>query len=269
MHASATSQPPAAAPSVTRGRAAQQPTTTAAVAPAQRPPVARPRDGLAQTLAAAVLQRAVAGISSPEALKANKQAWGTFVLCDVNARSEFQADVLDPLQNRPLSHYIAKAKVSGLPVIRDWYANNAATLVAPAPGRIDIAHQNPAKYGGWGELLRFRWFGPVGPFGPTGKGARIPIAVLGINLHRGPRYAGLGHAWVKIGNDLVFELEHNVITGDKSAIVAALEAHASGDADANVRTMADNSNCVPPVTVVGAQSPGSGAQDPVQQVATV
>ncbi|HWC85117.1 MAG TPA: hypothetical protein VG388_01170 [Solirubrobacteraceae bacterium] len=204
---------------------------------------------MAHAVRGALLQRTVSGISTVTGLKQDAQAWNTFLLLTQADQRQFQDDVGDVSRDVPLADYIAKARISGEPVLRAWYGANIGAIATGAVGRIDVGGQNPAKYGGYNKLLRFRWFGVVGPVGPRGSGAKVQIAVLGLNLHRGPRYPGLGHAWCKIGDELVFEFAHDVITTNKATIVASLEGHAAASADADVSTKANNANCVPPVPV--------------------
>jgi len=207
---------------------------------------------LSRAIGARVLQRTVSGIANLEQLKADAQAWNTFLLLDRATQGQFQDDVGDTTKDVSLvGHYVPLAKVSGAPVLRDWYGANIATIAATAPGSIEIGLQDDSEEEyDFPNLLRFRWFGVTGPVGPRGSGARVKIAVLGLNLHRGPKYSGLGHGWGKIGDDLAFEFSQNIITTSKSAIVTLLEQHAAGSHKAGVRQLANNVNCVKPTTTV-------------------
>jgi len=115
--------------------------------------------------------------------------------------------------------------------MENWFAANMASVAATPPGRIDIAFQDPAHYV-TPNLLRYRWFNVPGPNGTM-------IQVLGINLHRGPVYAGLGHAWCKINNALTYEIDCNAVLGlGAPAVVTRLENHAAASANPNIVALA-------------------------------
>lgn len=190
-----------------------------------------------------LVQRSVSGISTKDQLKANAQAWNTFLLLSAQEQGNFQRDVEDPNVDVSLvNHYIPLARASGDPVLRAWYGANIGAVAATAPGMMGTGLQGVADYG-YNTLLRFRWFQVLGPVGPRGTGNRVGIAVLGLNLHRGPVYSGLGHGWRKIGDDLSFEFAPNVIAGSQAAVVQALEQHAAASPDNAVRVRVNNANC--------------------------
>jgi hypothetical protein len=195
------------------------------------------------------LQRAVGGITTPEELKANKQAWSVFLLLTSVEQANFQNDVLDGRKNVPLADYIAKAEVSGKPVIKTWLEANLDAIASTNAGMIQIGGQDVADYG-YGNLLRFRWFARTGPVGPRGAGAKVPIATLGLNLHRGPVYAGIGSIWCKFGNDMTFEYVQNNLAGiNRVQIRSDLEAQAAANPRAEIRGRANNA-ALPPAIVI-------------------
>lgn len=198
---------------------------------------------LRQPVGRALVQRSVSGISTLEQLKADREAWNTFLLLTDAEQQNFQRDAGDAAVNVSLvNHYMPLARASGGPVLQAWFAANIAAVAATAPDMMGVGLQDEADYG-YGNLLRFRWFQVPGPVGPRGRGARIRIGTVGINLHRGPRYSGLGHAWFKFGEDLSFEFAPNLIPGNRAAIVQALELHAAGSPNNAVSFKANNANC--------------------------
>jgi hypothetical protein len=195
------------------------------------------------------LQRAVGGITGPQALKADKQAWSVFLLLENAEQQNFQRDVLDVNVNVPLANYIALAKVSGEPVIKTWLEANLDAIAATKPGMIQIGGQDVADYG-YGNLLRFRWFSLTGPMGPRGTGAKVPIATLGVNLHRGPKYAGIGAIWCKFGDDMTLGYVQNNLAGiNRAQIRHDLEHHAAADPRNEIKGLANNA-MLPPAVVI-------------------
>jgi hypothetical protein len=195
------------------------------------------------------LQRAVGGIATPDALKADKQAWSVFLLLETAHQQNFQKDVVDATKDVPLADYIAFAKVSGTPVVQTWLEANLDAIAATKPGMIQIGGQDVADYG-YGNLLRFRWFDVEGPMGPRGKGTKVRIATLGVNLHRGPKYAGIGSVWCKFGDDMTFEYIQNNLAGiDRAQMRRHLQQHATADSRNQIKRLANNANLPPAVAI--------------------
>jgi hypothetical protein len=194
------------------------------------------------------LQRKVGGIATVDELKKDQQAWSVFLLLDEAEQQKFQTDVGDDTKDVPLAGYIAKAKVSGKPVLKTWLEANLDAIAATKPDMIQIGGQDVTDYG-YGNLLRFRWFKVLGPVGPRGKGAKVRIATLGVNLHRGPRYSGIGGIWCKFGDDMTIDFVHNDLAGiNRAQIRQDMQQQAAADPRQNIRRLADNNNL--PVAVV-------------------
>jgi hypothetical protein len=191
----------------------------------------------------------VGGISTAEALKADRQAWSVFLLLEDAEQRNFQRDVSDVNKNVPLADYIAKATVSGTPVIKAWLESQLDAIAGTQPGMMQIGGQDVTDYG-YGNLLRFRWFSVQGPMGPRGKGAKVTIATVGVNLHRGPVYSGIGSIWCKFGEDMTFEYVQNNLAGiNRPQMRLDLEQHATADPRNQIRRLANNAN-LPPAVVI-------------------
>jgi hypothetical protein len=190
----------------------------------------------------------VGTIATQTELMADKQAWSVFLLLEAADQATFQGDVVDVSKNVPLTDYITKAKVSGPPVIKRWLEANLDAIAATPPGMIQIGGQDVTDYG-YGNLLRFRWFNVTGPKGPKGSGRNVTIPTLGVNLHRGPKYAGIGSIWCKFGDDMTFDYIQNDLAGiDRDQIRRDLEPHAAADPRIKIKRLANNARL--PVAVV-------------------
>lgn len=127
-----------------------------------------------------------------------------------------------------------------------WLGNALRNVTRVPPNMITIGQQKMEEYG-FKHLLRFRWFGVNGP-------SEKPVT-LAMNLHRGPKYAGMGHAWAfyKINphdEEPVWKIEENPKTllsqQECLALIRQLERYATAwtgkDAEA-IRRYANNANC--------------------------
>lgn len=171
-------------------------------------------------------QRTIVGYSTMREVADDDRLWLLYTLLDGPARTAFRTKLASYDD-----HAFAEIRADALPFVQAWFDANAAAIFGPAPGRIDVALQNVANYG-YPNMPRFRWFGTAGPHG-------IQFATVGINLHRGPVYSNLGHAWIKIDDWISWELQTGALP---AATRGVLEAHALGHANANVRGLADNDN---------------------------
>lgn len=192
------------------------------------------------------IQRRVGGLGTLQELKASPDAWNIFLLLSPQDRDDFQRDAMDDKIDVPLGVYKKKAKTFGQKTIEDWLAANIATVASSAPSMLTTGLQDVDDYG-YDKLLRFRWFQVVGPAAVGGK-AKTTINTVGINLHRGPEYAGLGTAWCKMGpnkDSLTFEIKlATLLGGGAAALVTQLEKHAAAHTDVSIKNMADNKNCI-------------------------
>jgi hypothetical protein len=177
------------------------------------------------------IQRNVNGFTTMQQVAHDDETWGVYSLLTNAERTQFRASL--PGANDDFAYYRQQAQIN----INAWFVANIANVAANAPGMIQVGLQNVGQYG-YPNLLRFRWFGVAGPNGTT-------INTVGINLHRGPQYAGLGSAWCKMSNALTFELNPAQLLGGvaRGALVTQLENYAAAGPTAQIRTMANNANC--------------------------
>ena len=177
----------------------------------------------------AIIQRTVDGATTMKEVAADDDLWALYSLLTNPQREIFRMHLGSPLDR--VARVMTLARLN----VRNWFIAQAAVVMANAPTLLTRNLQDSAHYR-YPHSARFRWHGVIGPNG-------VRIATLGVNLHRGPVYSDEGNAWVKLTDNITFELNVRAL-GMRGTLRALLEGHAGASPNPVVSALANN-NALP------------------------